>query len=588
EIEEESFQVKIDIYIKSLEYIIRNDQGKKRNKAQNLLDRYKKASENPTFIDNRPDYKLAREWEEKRSKKMRIPLINHHHHSTFTGIGTISGGSVAINCGTFGIEPSRKKNQEKIVRVAKFLNAFFNAFSGLELLIEYYKWDEMNTFFQTSTEYHSTNFFTGSKTLNTDCEKLPSSNLSTSRALKRKNDSDGEDNLHEESCDVEDEKPKIDKENYMVAFGKIPENSKMKLSSGRIVEDILFEYAKDKVYEDDQEVRSLFSMDEWAEITKEDQLEDFQVPDELANFMNSYNKSTLQDIRSDIMRSYLKEGEVYDPSLHYDKEWLHGSIRTIVNLWENRDAPLARMQYEDWYFGNILGQCLDFCFRDSTLGTDIKRTDAPSLASGNKKNRNKQKNHRKKVGRKIDGIIYNVEYNLELGAIESARTFKDEYDRKYLHESFKLPKVLRDIYCDLVRFIKYDEEKSNSIQVIGILHFGLRLQFVRLWRAGGSITIFKKSNVVYHLSSKFTRPGICDFLKLLAGIYAYKNNLRLLGLNEDKENDFLKELKKGGRESTPPPKTIKYLVDCWMTPVVLKPIKPKQTKRQNKKSTKKR
>ncbi|CAG8847095.1 35004_t:CDS:2, partial [Gigaspora margarita] len=79
-------------------------------------------------------------------------------------------------------------------------------------------------------------------------------------------------------------------------------------------------------------------MDEWAEITKENQLEDF--------------------------KSYLKEGEVYDPSLHYDKEWVHGSIRTIVNL--------ARIQYENWYFGNILGQCLDYCFRDSILGTDIK------------------------------------------------------------------------------------------------------------------------------------------------------------------------------------------------------------------------
>lgn len=79
------------------------------------------------------------------------------------------------------------------------------------------------------------------------------------------------------------------------------------------------------------------------------------------------------------------------------------------------------------------------------------------------------------------------------------------------------------------------------------------------------------------MSSKFTRYGICDFLKLLAGIYAYKqitkNNLHLLGLNEDKENDFLKELKKGNRESTPPSKTIKYLADCWMTLILPKPIK---------------
>ncbi|CAG8643711.1 149_t:CDS:2, partial [Scutellospora calospora] len=183
-----------------------------------------------------------------------------------------------------------------------------------------------------------------------DYESL-SSNLSTvstvSTALKSKNkhysnneyyDNESDD-FHEESCDVKDEKPKIDKEKFMKVFGKIPENSKMKLGSGRIVEDILFEYSKDKVYEDlthsfiincnDEEVRSLFSMNEWAELTKENQLEDFQMPDKLVNFMSNYNKSILKDIRSDIMRSYFKEGEIYDPSLHYDKEWLHGSIRTI-------------------------------------------------------------------------------------------------------------------------------------------------------------------------------------------------------------------------------------------------------------------
>ncbi|KAF0444382.1 hypothetical protein F8M41_003487 [Gigaspora margarita] len=58
--------------------------------------------------------------------------INYYHHSTFTGIGNISGENGIINCGTLGIEPSRMRNQE----------------------------DEMNTFFQTAAEYHSTNFFT--------------------------------------------------------------------------------------------------------------------------------------------------------------------------------------------------------------------------------------------------------------------------------------------------------------------------------------------------------------------------------------------------------------------------------------------
>ncbi|KAF0444381.1 hypothetical protein F8M41_003486 [Gigaspora margarita] len=185
-------------------------------------------------------------------------------------------------------------------------------------------------------------------------------------------------------------------------------------------------------------ISPIFSMDEWAEITKENQLEDFQVPDELANFMNDYNKSTLQDIRSDIMRSYLKE-EILP--------WQEYNMKT-----------------------GILEICLDFCFRDSTLDTDIKRTEAPSLTSGNRKNRNKQKKPQKK------------DYNL-----------------------------------------------------LGYGEWEVRLQSLRR-----QIT---------------------------------KNNLHLLGLNEDKENDFLKELKKGNRESTPPSKTIKYLADCWMTLILPKPIK---------------
>ncbi|CAG8758492.1 11433_t:CDS:2, partial [Gigaspora margarita] len=40
------------------------------------------------------------------------------------------------------------------------------------------------------------------------------------------------------------------------------------------------------------------------------------------------------------------------------------------------------------------------------------------------------------------------------------------------------------------------------------------------------------------------------------------NNLYLLGLNEDNKNDFLKELRKGSRESTIPLQTIIYLADC--------------------------
>ena len=73
------------------------------------------------------------------------------------------------------------------------------------------------------------------------------------------------------------------------------------------------------------------------------------------------------------MKTYLKNDENYDTNLHYDYEWVHLSVRSIINLWENKDSPLAHPQYENWYSVNLFGSCLDFCFRDFKLGTDVKR-----------------------------------------------------------------------------------------------------------------------------------------------------------------------------------------------------------------------
>jgi hypothetical protein len=86
---------------------------------------------------------------------------------------------------------------------------------------------------------------------------------------------------------------------------------------------------------------------------------------------------------------------------------------------------------------------------------------------------------RKLTGRKIDGIIYSVERLLEFGAIEAARSFKGVSDQKYLLEKFKMPKTLRDMYSEAVNF---DDQKAEKIQVFGILHFGLWIQFTRLLR----------------------------------------------------------------------------------------------------------
>ncbi|CAI2192803.1 19295_t:CDS:10, partial [Funneliformis geosporum] len=359
----------------------------------------------------------------------------------------------------------------------------------------------------------------------------------------------------------DDTPPKVDKVAFRMAYEAIPDDSKLRLSIGTIVEDVLFEFAKDMDYEhhahsyivdfDDEDIKALFDEEEWKELTK-DRIGVPPVPHDIAKELTKYGKKTLKELRAVVLTPYLKENEEYDVNKHYELEWIQMALRTLCNLYENVDAPLIRKQYEDWFTVALFGACIDFCIRDIQLGTDIKRTDAPSLSSANRKNRDRKANTRtrKLTGRKIDGIIYTVDKLLEVGAIEGARSYSGVSDQKYLIETFKMPKTLRDMYVDIMKAVGYDDQKANKIQVIGILHLGLWIQFARLWRAGGSICIFRKDPLSYNVDSKFSEMGVISFLKLLISIYQYKiitkDNLQVLNIrnNIKPEDDLTNELMK--------------------------------------------
>jgi len=161
---------------------------------------------------------------------------------------------------------------------------------------------------------------------------------------------------------------------------------------------------------------------------------------------------------------------------------------------------------------------IQLCISFNSLFLIFCRTDAPSVSSANRKNRGRQANTRKLIGRKIDGIIYSVDRKLEIGAIEAARSFLGVSDRKYLLEAFKMPKTLRDMYTDLMIAANYEQQKADNLQVVGIIW----IQFVRLWRAGGSICIFRKDPRSFNVDSKFSKEAVKSFLKLLVAIYQHK------------------------------------------------------------------
>ncbi|CAG8479899.1 8653_t:CDS:2 [Paraglomus occultum] len=412
----------------------------------------------------------------------------------------------------------------------------------------------------------------------------------------------------ESDTDNEDEEdnspPKVDKVAFREAHGAIPHYSKLRLSTGKIVEDVLFEFAKDLDYEhhahsyivncDDQNIKALFTNAEWEELTK-DRIRIPPVPNEIVKEMARYGKKTLEELRTIVMTTYLKDEEKYDIRKHYDKEWIQVAMRALCNLYENTDSPMIRNQYEDWYTVAIFGSCIDFCVRDTQLGTDIKRTDAPSVSSANRKNRGRQANTRtrKLTGRKIDGIIYSINRKLEMGVIEAAKSFLGVSDRKYLLEAFKMPKTLRDMYTDMMIAVNYEREKADRLQVVGILHLGLWIQFVRLWRAGGSVCIFRKDPRSFNVDGKFSKEGVRSFLKLLIAIYQYKliikDNLQVLNVlgknNNDNgsDDDLENELMEASRSSTPPPTSrIGFFADNTKTPRKLRKKKPVKKRRLNK------
>nr|CAG8433695.1 5502_t:CDS:10 [Entrophospora candida] len=263
----------------------------------------------------------------------------------------------------------------------------------------------------------------------------------------------------------------------------------------------------DKDY-NDSDVKALFNDDEWREIGIP------TIPDEIAKELSKYAKNSLKELHDIVMNSYLECGINYDVKKHYDLEWIQITIRTLVNLYENINSPLIKDQYE-------------------ILFVVLYRTDIPSLASVNRKNHGWVKKSKE------------------------VHWLKDRWrvsDNKYLLEYFTMPKTLHDMLSDLIKAVNSDEKKANKLQVFGILHFGLRVQFVRMWCVGGSITVFKKDPQI----------RVCAIYqhKMLV-----KNNLHILGrgndeLNEHKVFEEILDM----NEQIAPSQPNKYFAECMRSP----------------------
>ncbi|PKK64542.1 hypothetical protein RhiirC2_787347 [Rhizophagus irregularis] len=88
---------------------------------------------------------------------------------------------------------------------------------------------------------------------------------------------------------------------------------------------------------------------------------------------------------------------------------------------------------------------------------------------------------------KIDGIIHHLTYNMELGALEAARSFVNDGDKKLPIESFKMPKTLKDILVNMIRS-KHDIHSTSD-------HFSktILLDFLKFLKAISLVFIEQKT-----------------------------------------------------------------------------------------------
>ena len=142
-------------------------------------------------------------------------------------------------------------------------------------------------------------------------------------------------------------------------------------------------------------------------------------------------------------------------------------------LFEAPGEPLRASHQENWYNCHLWSQIIDNCLLDLG-GMTLERGEVTCRATAFRKTRNRTKaTKRQKIGPRLDGIIRSVEDDFcEYGGIEVARSFGGVTSTKWLSDSLKLVKALRDMLFQLHELVDHDPAILKRLQVVGVFNAG--------------------------------------------------------------------------------------------------------------------
>ncbi|CAG8719857.1 3447_t:CDS:2, partial [Funneliformis mosseae] len=245
------------------------------------------------------------------------------------------------------------------------------------------------------------------------------------------------------------------------------------LKSGRIVEKIIYEYARTLKYESclhsfiisdiDEKAKSYFRNEEWEEIFSSNCKKMPKIDKSVIELLKKYSVTDLPSFRKIIFESFLPTDALYFNREHFDLNYVNLVYCAIHTLWEDDDDfTLDSSKLEGWFQHNIWSFIIDPAFRINSR-INLIRGEGMSLASSDRKNDTScDADHGTSSSDSRD--------RLEFGAIEAGRKWEDRNGRKYITDSLKLSKMLRDMLVVLIAKCKGNEQIAKQLQTVGMLH----------------------------------------------------------------------------------------------------------------------
>lgn len=171
---------------------------------------------------------------------------------------------------------------------------------------------------------------------------------------------------------------------YKNAYSQMDQSQKWKLNSGRFVEDVIYNHALKLKKEHslhsfiidtgDEYTQSLFTDQEWQEITTTNKKNDPPLPDNVKKLLNDLNKTNMKDINAILMDSTKRFQDFYTRRICH-------AVEELLFHYEANPNPLMALQLEQWYQSNVWCSLIDKFFGDINGVTCVR---GESISNGSK------------------------------------------------------------------------------------------------------------------------------------------------------------------------------------------------------------